>query len=327
MFTIDEIYERPIAVIGLGQIGMSWATYFMARGLCVRGSDPMPAAERKTLDYAAAAWPVLEALGLVVEGARPDAVSFDVDVERTVADCGWVQENAPEDLNLKIDLLARIDRAVSCDAVIASSTSALHMTQMQSACTHASRCVTTHPFNPPHLVPLVELVAGEKTSGETLDLAARFYRSIDREPITLNREVFGHVANRLQYVLFNEAARLVLEGVASAADVDRAITWGPGLRWPAMGPFMTFHLAGGGKGTLGAFEKFGPRDEHIDDRAKRIQLSLADQETLHRQIVAGMGETTLPQLEAERDWVLSALYRLKREIQQQRKSGTEHDSE
>lgn len=325
MFTIKEIYERPVAVVGLGQIGMSWATYFMARGFHVHGSDPTPASATRTMVYAKAAWPVLEGLGLVVEGAHPNAFSFDMDIERTVAGCGWVQENAPEDLNLKIELLARIDRAISPDAVIASSTSALQMTQMQSGCIHPSRCLTTHPFNPPHLVPLVELVGGEQTSQEVLELASSFYLSIEREPITLKREVFGHVANRLQYVLFNEAARLVLEGVASAADVDRAITWGPGLRWPSMGPFMTFHVAGGAKGTLGAFEKFSPRDERVNDRAKRVKLSMAEQHVLHDQIVAGMNGATMAQLEAERDRVLSALYRLKRDIQQQRAPETDND--
>ena len=318
MLTLEDIYQRPIAVIGLGQIGMSWAAYFMARGFQVRGSDPSTEAAQRTLDYARVAWPLLQELGLVVDGASPDNFEFHREVEKAVVGCGWVQENAPENLDLKIALLAQIDNILPSSVVIASSTSALQMTQMQVSCKHPERCLTTHPFNPPHLVPLVELVGGEKTSKATLDLACRFYSSVDREPITLNREVFGHVANRLQYVLFNEAARLVFDGVASAADIDRAVTWGPGLRWPVMGPFMTFHVAGGSKGIIGAFEKFGPRDATINDRAKRIALDSHEQKVLHDQISEGIEGLTLAELEAERDEVLGRLYRLKREIERKR---------
>src|SRR5205814_5488320 len=140
-------------------------------------------------------------------------------------------------------------------------------------CGHPQRCFVGHPFNPPHLIPLVEIVGGKRTDPNVLDWAETFYREIKRTPIRLHREVFGHIANRLQYVLFNEAARLVLEGVASVQDVDAAVAHGPGMRWAFFGPFMTMHLAGGTSGMAGAFQKFEGRDSASDDRARRVPLN------------------------------------------------------
>ena len=304
--------SRPVAVVGLGQIGMSWVAYFLARGLTVRATDPDQAAEMRARDYVARTWPVLEDLGLVVADARHDALSFHADIASTVDGCAWVQENGPENEALKIALLAEIDAATDPDAIIASSTSALSMTVMQSQCRHPERCVTAHPFNPPHLVPLVELVGGKATSEAALDRAEAFYRAIEREPIRLRREVYGHVANRLQYVLFNEAARLVLEGVASVEDIDRAIRWGPGMRWPFVGPFMTFHMAGGEAGMAGAFAKFGPRDALSTDRATRIQLGDSQRDLLSEGAFAAQNGQSMTQMETERDRLLVGLYKLKR---------------
>ncbi|XAH24632.1 3-hydroxyacyl-CoA dehydrogenase NAD-binding domain-containing protein [Xylophilus sp. GW821-FHT01B05] len=308
----DKLLQRPVGIVGLGQIGMSWTAYFLAQGLAVRATDPAPAAEQRTRDYIALVWPVLEDLGLVVAGARQDAVRFHPDVPSAVAGCGWVQENGPENEALKIALLAQIDAATGSDVVIASSTSALPMSVMQSQCRHPQRCVTAHPFNPPHLVPMVELVGGKATEAAALDAAEHFYRAIGREPIRLHREVYGHVANRLQYVLFNEAARLVLEGVASVEDVDRAISWGPGMRWPFVGPFMTYHMAGGEQGMAGAFAKFGPRDALSTDRVTRIQLGAEQRQVLCDGAAAAQGEQSMQALEAERDRLLVGLYKLKR---------------
>lgn len=314
MYSQENFLTRPVAVVGLGQIGMSWAAYFAAQGLQVRATDPDPQAFERTRQYVQAVWPVLDQLGLVAAGASAEAVSFHSEVEDCVAGCGWVQENAPENEALKIALLARIDAATGPEVLIASSTSALQMTVMQSGCTHPERTLTAHPFNPPHLVPLVELVGGRRTVPAALDAAMAFYRAIGREPIRLNHEVYGHVANRLQYVLFNEAARLVLQGVASVEDVDKAIQWGPGMRWPAIGPFMTFHMAGGEQGMKGAFAKFAPRDALSTDRATRIALSDDQRQQLHDGAVQAQAGQSLQALEAERDALLVELYRLKRAL-------------
>lgn len=314
MFTAKELLERPVAVVGLGQIGMSWAALFAAQGLVVRATDPNPEATEQTLVYMRKVWPVLQELGLVVPDADPATLSFHASPEEAVAGCGFIQENAPESVDLKIALLARIDAAADPRALIASSTSALSMSVMQSSCAHPERCVTAHPFNPPHLVPLVELVGGKATAAEALDVATEFYRALGREPIRLNREIYGHVANRLQYVLFNEAAQLVLEGVASVEDVDKAVTWGPGMRWPIAGPFMTFHMAGGAAGMAGAFAKFGPRDAQSTDRSKRINLAPEQRQRLHDGACEAQEGLSMEELEAHRDRLLVELVKVKRAL-------------
>src|SRR6266853_1327733 len=205
---------KTVAVVGLGTIGMSWAAYFLARGLSVRATDVDPAAQARTKAYIERASIALERLGLVAPSARGATISFHASVEEAAAGCDFVQENAPESETLKAKLLAQIDRVISAEVPIASSTSALAMSALQRECRFPQRCFVGHPFNPPHLIPLVELVGGSETDPAVLDWAQDFYRKIRRHPVRLQREVYGHIANRLQYVLFNEAARLVLEGVA-----------------------------------------------------------------------------------------------------------------
>ncbi|AHV91036.1 3-hydroxyacyl-CoA dehydrogenase [Bordetella holmesii] len=314
IFTLTELQQRPVAVIGLGQIGMSWAVYFAAQGFAVRATDPAADAVERTRAYVHKVWPVLADVGLVVADASPGRISFHATVAETVTGCGWIQENAPEIESLKIDLLAQIDAAADAQAIIASSTSALAMSVMQSKCVHPQRCLMAHPFNPPHLVPLVELVGGKATAARTLDIAFDFYRAIGREPIRLRREIYGHVANRLQYVLFNEAARLVLDGVATVEDVDRAITCGPGMRWPFVGPFMTFHMAGGEAGMAGAFAKFAARDALSTDRSKRISLGADERQQLHEGACEAQQGVSMQALETRRDRLLVELLKVKAEI-------------
>lgn len=314
MFTVAQLMQRPVAVVGLGQIGMSWAAYFAAQGFQIQATDPDPAAPERTRAYVEKVWPVLQDLGLVATHGAPTNLSFYDSPEEAVAGCGWIQENAPELEELKVELLARIDAAAEADAVIASSTSALSMSAMQIKCDHPERCVTAHPFNPPHLVPLVELVGGKLTSADTVNVAHAFYRAIGREPIRLRREIYGHVANRLQYVLFNEAAQLVLEGIASVEDVDKAITWGPGMRWPFVGPFMTFHMAGGQAGMAGAFAKFSARDALSSDRSKRISLADEQRMRLHDGATEAQQGVSLTELEQRRDQLLVELLKVKKAL-------------
>ena len=305
---------RPIGVVGLGQIGMSWTAKFLARGLAVRTSDVDPAAARRTREYVARVWPQRQAMRLVVEGADPARFSFHASVANAVEGCGLVQENGPETEAMKVALLAEIDAATPSDVLIASSTSALPMTAMQARCRFPGRCLTAHPFNPPHLIPLVELVGGNATDTQSIELAHAFYTEIGREPIRLHREIYGHVANRLQNALFNEAARLVLEGVTTVEDIEKAVNSGPGMRWPFVGPFMTFHMAGGAQGMAGTFAKFGAQEALSTDRVARIALGTDQRAQLSDGARACQALQSMDELEAKRDRLLVGLYRLKHPV-------------
>ncbi|HEY6027694.1 MAG TPA: 3-hydroxyacyl-CoA dehydrogenase NAD-binding domain-containing protein, partial [Pseudolabrys sp.] len=236
---------QRIAVIGTGTIGASWAAIFLARGLDVAASDPSPEGEAFARRFIANAWPTLDKLGWVALGASPDRFSFHMDPAAAAAGADFVQESGPEREDLKIKLFATIDAAAPPETVIASSSSGLLISRVTVECKHPERCVIGHPFNPPHLIPLVEVVGGTKTSRAAIDKAMAFYRAVGKHPILINKEVKGHVANRLQAALWREVVHLVAEGVVSVADADAAVAYGPGLRWALMGPSLTFHLAGG----------------------------------------------------------------------------------
>lgn len=244
---MSESAIRRVAVIGAGTIGASWAACFLARGLDVVVSDPAPGAQEATARFIHTVWPDLQALG-ALPGSDPDAWTFEADPQKAVRGVDFVQENAPERYEVKQPLLARLDAVLPPEVVIASSSSGLLISRLVAQCRHPERCVIGHPFNPPHLIPLVEVVGGPTASADSVERAMEFYRSIGKHPIALNKEVPGHVANRLQAALWREAVHLVNEGVASVAQVDMAVSAGPGLRWALMGPHLTFHLAGGAGG-------------------------------------------------------------------------------
>lgn len=248
------------AVLGAGTIGASWTAWFLARGISVAVWDPRPEAEDHTRRYIADAWPAMARLGMV-EGASPDAWRFVTTPEAAVADAEFTQENAPERLPIKRELYARIDPVLRADAILASSTSGLIMSEMQAGFVSAPRFAVGHPFNPPHLIPLVEVVGGSATAPETIAWCLEFYRAIGKQPIHIRKEAPGHLANRLQAALFREAVSAVVSGLASVEDVDTAITAGPGLRWAAMGPHMTFHLGGGEGGMTHMLAQFRPAFE------------------------------------------------------------------
>ncbi len=256
---------RRVAVIGTGTIGASWAALFLARGLEVAVSDPAPDAESALRRRVADWWPILVRLG-VAPGVPPDRLRFARSAVDAVRDVQFVQENSPEREDLKRGLLEELDAVLPPEIVIASSTSGLLMSRLQAGCRHPGRCVIGHPFNPPHLIPLVEVVGGERTSPLAIDRAMRFYAAVGKHPINIRKEVKGHVANRLQAALWREAVHLVAEGVASVADVDAAIATGPGLRWALMGPHMTFHLGGGSGGMEHFMKQFaGPLQDWWGD--------------------------------------------------------------
>lgn len=245
-----------VAIIGTGVIGASWAALFLAKGLDVVATDLAPNAELSLNKFIDAAWPALERLGLS-SGASRSRLTFTTEIEAAVAHVGLIQENGPERLDFKKELYKNLDEWIDSDVIIASSSSGLTMSEIQSACEHhPERCVIGHPFNPPHLVPLVEIVGGAKTSEETIERVTAFYRGIGKRAIRLHKEVPGHVANRLQAALFREVVHLVSEGVVSVTDADTAVSWGPGLRWGIMGPALLYHLGGGAGGIEHFFDQF-----------------------------------------------------------------------
>jgi carnitine 3-dehydrogenase len=294
---------RRVAVIGAGTIGASWAAAFLARGLDVAASDPAPEGEAFLRRYVAEAWPALTRLGLAA-GASQDRLAFSRDPLAAVAGADFVQESGPEREDAKIALFAELDSALAGDVVIASSSSGLLISRLQQACRHPGRCVVGHPFNPPHLIPLVEVVGGALTTQEAIDRAMEFYAGIGKKPIHIRKEVAGHVANRLQAALWREAVHLVAEGVADVADVDAAIAYGPGLRWAIMGPNLTFHLAGGVGGMTQFMHHFAPPIEgwwrDFGDPALTPELK----QRLVEGVAAEVDGRPIAALAAERDRIL-----------------------
>ena len=242
---------RRVAIVGTGTIGASWATHYLARGFDVTATDPAPGAEAALRSYVAGAWEGAKTLGLA-PGASPDRLKFTSDLRAALADADFVQENAPERPELKIKLFADIDDATPPEAIIASSSSGITMSVMQAECRRPERTVIGHPFNPPHVIPLVEVVGGTKTAPQTIQDAMVFYAAIGKKPIHLKKELPGHVANRLQSALYREVVYLIGQGVLDVADADDAVSWGPGLRWGVMGPNLLWHL-GGGEGGIQHF--------------------------------------------------------------------------
>ena len=236
---------ETVAVIGAGTIGASWTALFLASGLEVDVYDPSEQAERYVGDYIETAWPSLVELGLT-QPEEPRKPSFFATPEEAVRRARFVQESVPERLELKHDIYRRIEPHLAPEAIVASSASGLMVREMQEGWRDPARFILAHPFNPPHLIPLVELLANERTADGVLGRAERFYEACGKVTIRLNREIPGHVANRLQAALWREAIHLVVEGVASVEDVDKAVSSGPGLRWSVMGPHMLFSLASGG---------------------------------------------------------------------------------
>jgi 3-hydroxyacyl-CoA dehydrogenase len=243
-------FDKPIhriAIVGTGVIGASWAAQYLARGFDVVATDPAPNAEANLRKYVDEAWPQLAAIGLS-PGASRDRLSFTVDMKEALAKADFVQENGPERPDFKMKLFADMDDATPPDSIIASSSSGITPSVMQAKCKRPERILVGHPFNPPHIIPLVEVVGGSKTSPEAVDQAMAFYASIGKKPIHLQKELPGHVANRLQAALYREMLYLIEQGVLSVDDTDVAVSYGPGLRWGVMGQSLQWHLGGGAGG-------------------------------------------------------------------------------
>lgn len=238
---------RRITIVGTGVIGASWAAHYLARGLDVVATDPAPNAEENLRKYVDDAWEHLTVIGLT-PGASRERLSFIPKMQDALAKSDFVQENAPERPEFKMKLFADMDDATPLDSIIASSSSGITPSVMQTNCKHPERVLVGHPFNPPHIIPLVEVVGGTKTSPEAIRRALGFYESIGKKAIRLNKELPGHVANRLQAALYREIMYLIQQNVLSVADADDAVSYGPGLRWGVMGPSLQWHLGGGTDG-------------------------------------------------------------------------------
>jgi 3-hydroxyacyl-CoA dehydrogenase len=305
---------RRIAIIGTGVIGASWSALFLAKGLDVVATDVAPGAEAALRHFVAAAWPALQRLGLA-SGASQNRLSFTAALADAVKDVDLVQENGPEKIDFKKTLYRQLDELLHPSVIIASSSSGLTMSEIQKgAAIHPERCVIAHPFNPPHLVPLVEIVGGAKTSKDTIERADEFYTSIGQRTVRVNKEMPGHVANRLQAALSREVYYLVAEGVVSAADVDTALSWGPGLRWGIMGSMMLNHLGGGPGGIEHFFQQFtGPMTAWWKTLGSPV-LTPEVQKKLIDSVHAEAGSRTIDELAAERDEVLLGLIELRNKV-------------
>ena len=302
---------KRVAVIGAGVIGASWAALFLAKGLHVNVTDPAPNAEAVVRKFINDAWPALEQLGLA-PGASQSNLTFYADMKAAIADVDFVQENAPERIDFKQKLYGELDELLAADVLIASSSSGLKVSDIQEGCKkHPERCVLGHPFNPPHIIPLVEIVGGVKTSEATIEQAMAFYRGLGKRPVRLNKEVPGHVANRLAAALYREVMYLVSEGVISVSDIDDAVSWGPGLRWGVMGPNMLYKLGGGAGGMKHFFEQFtGPMTALWSVLGNpRITPELA--QSVVEGVDSEAGAHTIEELSAQRDSALLGLLALR----------------
>ena len=302
---------KRVAVIGTGVIGASWTALFLAKGLEVTATDVAPGAEERLRQFVSDAWPALVELGAATSSV-PGRFRFSNDLKSAVEGAQLVQENGPERIDFKKTLYGQLDSWLPPTAIIASSSSGLTMSEIQSGCPkHPERCVIGHPFNPPHLIPLVELVGGAKTSEETIRRVTDFYTALGKRTIRLHKEVPGHVANRLQAALWREIAYLISEGVVSVGDADTAVSWGPGLRWGVMGPTLLFHL-GGGQGGIGHFfDQFtGPMTAWW-----KVLGNPEITPQLRQVVTAGVldeaGKRSVDALAAERDRVLLGLLKLR----------------
>lgn len=294
------------AVLGSGVIGASWTALFLAAGRSVTVFDPAPDVEVKTRRYIDTAWPALEELGLT-DRATPDALRFSSSAARAVDGADFVQENVPEREAIKHATYAEIEDALTQHAIVSSSTSGMTLETLQQGWRDPSKLILGHPFNPPHLIPLVELTANDRTGATVIDRTEDFYQDIGKVTIRINKGMPGHVANRLQAAIWREAVHMAVEGVATVEDIDKAMWAGPGLRWAAMGPTTLFHL-GAGDGGLRAF------CDHFQDTFNAWWDDLGkprlDDETIAT-LVAGMdaqarGRDT-NELSAQRDAMLVAL--------------------
>jgi carnitine 3-dehydrogenase len=297
---------RRVGIVGAGVIGGGWALHFLRMGFDVDIYDPGHAARDGMARMLESAWPVLERLGLR-DGASPDRLAFRDTLADAVGGADVIQENSPEDAAIKRRVLAEIDAVTPPEVVIASSTSGFAMTMLQADCLHPERCVVGHPFNPPYLIPLVEVAAGEKTDPAAADWLTEFYAAAGKRPLRLSRELPGFVGNRLQEAMWREALHMVAAGEATVEEIDASIAWGPGLRWAQMGPCLTFHLAGGSGGMAHMLDHFGPALLEPWTRLEAPELTPQLRQRMVDGCLREAAGRSITELERERDEFLAEL--------------------
>ncbi|MBV9196039.1 MAG: 3-hydroxyacyl-CoA dehydrogenase [Solirubrobacterales bacterium] len=300
--------NEHVAVIGAGLIGISWTALLLAHGLEVRVYDPDPAAQSRCREGIERIAPSLTALGLPVHGLA-ERLRFETELTRAVRGAAVVQENGPEDLALKRHVWAQVQQSAPPETLLLSSTSGLPATAQAQHLARPGRLVVGHPFNPPHLVPLVEVVPGQRTDPQAVEDALAFYRALGKQPVVLRREIPGFVANRLQSALFRECVSLVTQGIVAMEDLDAIVTSSIGLRWAAAGPFLSFHLGGGPGGLAHFFAHFAPGMQRRWDTLGRPRLDDATIALLAREVERAYGDTSIEALERERDDAQIAMLR------------------
>ncbi|KAJ4248478.1 hypothetical protein NW762_012815 [Fusarium torreyae] len=272
---------RTVGIVGCGAIGASWAALFIAQGLQVKAFDINSAAEVYLRNFIRDALPVLSSIGLVKNAdAKPEDVIFTTSLSEALQDVHFVQENGPERIDFKRKLFQEMGAQLGPDVIIATSSSGLTCSSIQEGMdvsTGPQRCVVGHPFNPPHLIPLVEVVGGVQTAPSAIKRTMEFYQSLGKQPIHLKKEVPGHVANRIQAAVMREVFHILKEDVCDVQEIDDAVSYGPGLRWGVMGPNLLFHLGGGEGGIehfadhlLGPLQTwYAPEDPVVDEALKQ----------------------------------------------------------
>jgi carnitine 3-dehydrogenase len=299
-----------IGIVGAGLIGAHWAAYFLAQGFAVSAFDPDPRAAARLSAIVADIWPVMQQAGLVRLSGTPPSVAF-APLREVCSRADFIMENGPETVAAKTALIAEIDAMAASDVIIASSSSSLLPSDYQSQAAQPGRVLGAHPFNPPSLIPLVEIVPGRLTAAASIEQAMKFFADIGKHPIHVRREQAGFVANRMTAALYREAVDLVASGVATVEDVDAAICHGPGLRWAFMGPHLLYHLGGGEGGYRHYLDHLGPSQEARWATLRTSSLTPA----LREQLIAGVEDELralrMKEPAQQRDKGLGALLQLR----------------
>ncbi len=299
---------RTLGLIGTGVIGSGWATRALACGLDVVATDVAAGAEDRLRDSVARSWPAARKLGFY-PGADQARLQFVETMEEVALTADFIQESIPENETAKVEMLAAVAAAAPDQVMIASSSSGLLPSRLQSRCSNPERVFIGHPFNPVYLLPLVEVVGGESTSGEVLDAACGFYRQLGMHPLRVRNEIDGYLSDRLQEALWRESLHLVNDGVATTDEIDQAIVYGPGLRWAGMGTNLIFHLAGGEEGMRHMLDQFGPALELPWTKLAAPELTEQLIEAMVEGTSAQAGEQSVAELERIRDDYLVSVMR------------------
>ncbi|MEZ4511778.1 MAG: 3-hydroxyacyl-CoA dehydrogenase NAD-binding domain-containing protein [Chloroflexota bacterium] len=305
----DVTNVERVAVIGTGVIGSGWIAHFLRQGMQVRAWDPAGDAEGKVRERLTAVWPILTRLGLH-PNASPDNLTFCATLEEAVTDAQFIQENTPERLPIKIATLKAIDAACPPDTIIASSTSGYLMSEMDVEVQYPERCTVAHPFNPPYLMPVVEVVASPRTSPEAHQWAVDFYRVTGKQPLKLTKEIPGFVADRIMEAVWREILHMIDNDMATVEEIDMAVRYGPGIRWAMMGPLTVLHLGGGEGGMAHLIHQFGPSLQAPWTFLEPPELT----DELAQKVIDGCNRLTegtpIRELEAERDDLLIRMLEL-----------------